>query len=276
MGQRKSDGSLSDHYVICNWNDLGDEIVRQLHAPVVGDLRPIVIVTERPEAVPQAESACADDPYRNVFVIPGDPTSDRILARANIAAAGTAIVLSDPGEGDYADTKSVLIALAVEAIEAKVHTIVELLHSKNRIHFQHTSVDEVVCVDELSEKLLSQSALTHGLSEFYTRLLTATEDTNEVYVVSVPGAWVGQTYRRLAEALIDYDAEDVILVGLQTAQPGNVEPVLAINPPAAAAGTAAAAVCTRDHVLQVHDRLFLIAYRPPALSELHPPVDTAR
>ena len=171
--------TMRDHFVICNWNDLGDQIIRQLHAKVVGDERPVVIVTDQPEHVPQCEPELSDDPYRNVFVIPGDPTSDRILARANIAEADTAIVLSDPREGEHADTKSVLTALAIEATEPRVHTIVELLHSRNRVHFQHTSVDEVVCVDELTEKLVAQAALTHGLSEFYCRLLTATESQAE-------------------------------------------------------------------------------------------------
>ena len=191
--ERAADTRVSNHYVICNWNDLGDEIIRQLHAAVVGDKRPIVIVTDRPQDIPRAEPEGTDDPYQDVFVIPGDPASDRILARANIAEAETAIVLSTPTDPDQADMRSVLIALAIEAIEPRVHTIVELLKSKNRIHFQHTSVDEVVCVDELTEKLLAQSAMTHGLSEFYTHLLTATEDTNEVYVTGGPPAYVGRT-----------------------------------------------------------------------------------
>lgn len=276
--------TLSGHYVICNWNDLGDDIVHQLHAPVVADLRPIVIVTDRPETVPQAESATDSDPYRNVFVIPGDPTSDKILARANIAAADTAIVLSDPDEGEHADTRSVLTALAIEAIEPKVHTIVELLNSKNRIQFQHTSVDEVICVDELTEKLIAQAAMTHGLSEFYTRLLTATEDTNEVYVVDVPPAFHGRTYRELERALLSYRDEDVVLVGVQTieARTEGGDPVhdwhgdvvhdraLTINPRHERLHVTDSRLKTRDYVLKPGDRAFLIAYRPPSLVALRP------
>ena len=278
-------GVLSDHYVICNWNDLGDQIIRELHAAVLGERRAIVIVTDQPERVPKVEPETDDDPYHNVFVIPGDPTSDRILARASIAQAETAIVLSDPREGKYADTKSVLIALAIEAIEPRVHTIVELLNSRSRIHFRYTHVDEVVCVDELTEKLLAQTAITHGLSEFYMRLLTATEDTNEVYVVAVPEAWVGRTYRELEHALVEYDCEDVILVGVQTEEARTEDGekvtnrharelttrVLTINPPCRESLPPDAALKHRDTVLQATDRLFLIAYSPPLLDGLVPP-----
>jgi len=285
MAERRMSGSaLCNHFVICNWNDLGDDIVRQLHAAVTGDMRPIVIVTETPEAVPQTESTVVPDPYRNVFVIPGDPTSDRILARANIAAADTAIVLSDPSQGPHADTKSVLIALAIEAIEPQVHTIVELLSSKNRIQFQHTSVDEVICVDELTEKLLAQAAITHGLSEFYTRLLTATDDTNEVYAIDVPEAFHGKTYRELEAALISYTEEDVILVGVQTIESGTTDGqvlhgrrgatfrdrLLTINPHQQAEGPDVELCVTRDHVLTPDDRVFVIGYRPPTLTGLVP------
>ncbi len=273
--------TLEKHFVICNWNELGDEIIRQLHAPVLGDARPIIIITDRPETIPQIEPE-ADDPYRNVFVVPGDPTSDRVLERANIARADTAIVLADMRDPEHADTRSVLIALAIEAIEPEVHTVVELLKSRNRIHFRHTSVDEVICIDELAEKLIAQSALTHGLSEVFIRLLTATEDTNEVYIIDVPPPFVGKPYRLLEQALLEYDREPVILVGVQTLEPhadrqGTVRdrygnpvhrPQLTINPPPAGSPAARPPLKTREYILTERDKLFVIAYRPPSLEGL--------
>ena len=277
--RKAANGVLQDHIVICNWNDLGEEIVHQLHASVVRNKRAIVIITDQPEDIPRAEFKGEDDPFHDVFVIPGDPARDKILARASIAKANTAIVLSDPREGEYADTKSVLIALAIESIEPKVHTIVELLHSRSKIHFRHTHVDEVVCVDELTEKLLAQASLTHGLSEFYMRLLTATEDTNEVYLVDVPKSFVGKTYRQLEKALVDYEEEDVVLVGIQTKTPrrkgdavGDAMsidvPQLTINPPAKKHLPKGSPLKDRDYVLEEHDKIFVIAYNCPTLKSL--------
>ena len=296
--------NLRNHYVICNWNDLGEEIVRQLHAPVVEEKKPIVIVTEHPEEVLPRElrqdtrkdsyEPPQDDLYHGVYIVPGDPTSDQVLARADIKHAETAMVLSDPREKEFADTKSVLIALAVEAIEPQVHTIVELLHSKNRIHFKHTLVDEIVCMDELTEKLLAQAALTHGLSEFYMRLLTATRDTNEVYVVAVPEDFEGHPYSEIERAISDYAHESLILVGVQTGAVALSDGseitnrhgrciqkrVLTINPPsqqelAEREDLRELSLMTRDYKLRKGDEVFLLAYKPPNLSWLKPPPDTS-
>ncbi len=280
MAELKS-GVLNDHIVICNWNDMGEEIIHQLHAEVVGDPRAIVIITEHPEKVPMQEPSGASDPFHNVFVIPGDPTRDRILARASIELANTAIVLSDPEEGEHADTKSILIALAIEAIEPKVHTVVELLHSRSRMHFRHTQVDEVVCVDELAEKLLAQAALTHGLTEFYLRLLTATRDTNEVYVIDVPEGFVGRSFRDLERALIDYDDEECILVGVQVREEASERSRqsfssrrqrsrLTINPPTRRLQSGSL-LKGRDYLFQTGDRIYVIAYCKPGLQGLSLP-----
>jgi voltage-gated potassium channel len=271
--------NIQGHYVICNWNESGDTIIRELHANVMGDERPILVVTDHPEDVPATEPQGGPDPYRNVFVVPGEPTNDRILDRANLSAAKTVIVLADARDGEYADARSVLIALAVEAINPAIHTIVQLRNARNRIHLEHTSVDEVVCVDELAEKLVAQSAVTHGLTEFYTRLLTATEDTNEIFLVPVPAAFVGRPYRELERALIDYGEEDVILVGVQT-MPERQEtprlnraaarPRVAINPPHPSRLAQTNAACDRDHILGDSDQLFVMAYRPPSIGSLAP------
>jgi hypothetical protein len=47
---------------------------------------------------------------------------------------------------------------------------------------------QVVCAAEIRTLLLSQAARTPGLVRFYRRLMTFSEDTNEVYVVPVPEA----------------------------------------------------------------------------------------
>ncbi|MBT7166290.1 MAG: hypothetical protein HN849_33535 [Victivallales bacterium] len=272
--------NLHAHYVICNWNESGDTIVRELHSAVIGDDRPILVVTDHPEDVPAGEPLDGPDPYRNVFVVPGDPSNDRILDRADVTDAETVIVLADTRDGEYADARSVLIALAVEAVNPAIHTIVQLRNARNRIHLEHTSVDEMVCVDELAEKLVAQAAITHGLTEFYTRLLTATEDTNEIYLVPVPPGFVGRTYRELELAIIDYEEEDLILVGIQTpaavqqevsVQTAPARPALAINPPNAARLDQTNAACHRDHRLAADEQLFFIAYRPPKLDRLQTP-----
>lgn len=292
---KQRSAGLRGHTVICGWNDLGRQIIHELRSGVMEEHRPIVIVTDALEQLPsplrpsasvtnEAETAADTDDFTEVLVVPGNPASNQALQRASIAAAETAIVLSDPREGEHADARSVLIALAIEAIEPSVHTIVEILKSQNRIHFQHTMVDEIVCIDEFSEKLLAQSALTHGLSEFYTRLLTATADTNEVYLVDVPERLVGKTYSEVADELFEHASEEMILVGLQS-RARRVEGerelvnrhgralshrILTINPPTDEHLATDTCLCgrglrSRSYELQAGDRLVVIAYHRPSL-----------
>ena len=270
---------LRGHYIICNWSDKADTVIRELHSPVIHHKPPIVVITDQPERMPTS----SDPAYDAVFTVVGDPTDPSVLRRAGILTADTAIILADEREGKFADTKSVLIALAIEAIQPRVYTVVELLDSRNESQFQHTHVDEIVCVDTLAEKLLAQASLVHGVSQVYLHLLTASKDTNEIYFVPVPKAFVGAKYRDLEQALLDFREEDIVLIGVATKREklksnGNVvrnsygkvvyENVVTINPPSRAP-SGQGDVVTADYELKDHDRLIVIAYEEPTkLSEL--------
>lgn len=268
---------IRDHIVMCNWTSKSDEIIKELHSGVIRDPRPIVVVTTQRGKVPES----SEPHYQGVLVVPGDPADDRTLIRAGIEYANTAIVLADETQGEHADTKSILISLAIEAIQPRVHTIVELLNSKHRGHFDHTYVDEITCVDELSEKLIAQCAITHGISDVYLHLLTATDDTNEVYMVDVPRRFVGKTFRELEHFLIDYEEQDIIPVGLVTQEVmekkgqilrnhGGKEIVggfLTINPPGDNVHVDGKRK-SRDYKLQEEDKIVVIAYEYPELEQL--------
>lgn len=188
---------IHSHVVICNWNQHADSIVKELHADVIRTKRPIIIITPNPADVPSAHHRA----YQGVFIINGDPTDERFLRRAHLDTADSAIILADRRKGESADAYSIIIALAVESINPDVYTIVELLNHRNKIHFAHTQVDELVCVEEISEKVIAQSAITHGISEVYLHLLSATRDSNEIYIVPVPAFMSGWSFGRVTRWL---------------------------------------------------------------------------
>ena len=103
---------LSGHVVICNWTPKASSLIEQLHADIVSVKRPIVVISSGIENCVFSEDAVYDE----VYFIPGDPSSDRVLARANIAKAYAAVILADPGLDEHADSRSILIALAIAAI----------------------------------------------------------------------------------------------------------------------------------------------------------------
>ena len=219
------DYNIKDHVVICNWTSKADVIVRQLHDESVHDKSPIIVVTENPEQVPQS----TDIVYRGLLTIGGDPADKEILERADIRTAKTAVILADEREPENADSKSILIQLAIDSINPNVHTIVELIKSSSEMYFKYTHVNEIICLEQLAEKLLSQSALTPGLSEVYMNLLTQSLDTNEIYLEELPESFVGQTYEDVEKQIVSIKDKDIILIGWATDIEKRVDGEIVLN-----------------------------------------------
>ncbi|MCP5107144.1 MAG: hypothetical protein GY950_27405 [bacterium] len=206
------DYNIRDHVVICNWTSKADVVVRQLHDESVREKSPIIVVTENPELVPRS----TDHAYRGLLIVVGDPADREILERADIRTAKTAVILADEADFENADSKSILIQLAIDSINPNVHTIVELVKSASELYFKYTHVNEIICLEQLAEKLLSQSALTPGLSEVYMNLLTQSSDTNEIYLEELPEIFVGKTYEDVEKEIVGIRDKDIILIGWAT------------------------------------------------------------
>jgi hypothetical protein len=193
-----SNGVFSNHIVICGWNYRAPRMISTLR-----DLtrRSIVILTEDIDKPIQAVGA-----VQNVYIVAGDPCNSESLEHAEVGSAKSVLVLRDDTLGASADAQSVKIALAVERIQVEVHTVVELLDSRNRDHFSWTKVDEVVSEDDIAVKLIAQAvrhsiskAETHeGVSQrdnerlvtsLYTRMIAPSDKGSQIFRVDAP--WEG-------------------------------------------------------------------------------------
>lgn len=272
--EKSADGdfNIKDHVVICNWTSKADVVVRQLHDESVREKRPIIVITENPEKVPK----CTDRAYRGLLMIGGDPADKEILERADIKYAKTAVILSNDEDIENADSKSILIQLAIDSINPNVHTIVELVKSSSEMYFKYTHVNEIICLEQLAEKLLSQTALTPGLSEVYMNLLTQSAETNEIYLEEIPGMFIGKTYEEVEREIVSIKEKDIILIGWSTSvekkENGKVivngkgnsifEKEIIINPRSSTNG-----IYSKNHRFKKGDSLFLISYEKPELDK---------
>ena len=279
---------LKGHVIICNWNKKAEVIIEELHdeSIVEEERSPIVIVTKSTQKIQEMEAKI----FQDVFAIQGDPASKEILERANIKSAKTVIVLADDTDIETADSKSILIALAVDNINPDAHLIVELVYSRNEKYFKYTHVDEVVCLEMLSEKLLAQSALTPGLSRVYMDLLTQSKDTNEIYIDDVPQVFIKNkyTYSQVEEKIMDL-GEDIILIGLSievlkfhsdkeggTYKNGHGKVIhgrkIVINPSVIHNNNSENKKYdidfSTDHIFKKTDKLIMIAFEKPDLTKL--------
>jgi Trk K+ transport system NAD-binding subunit len=191
-----------------------------------------------------------------------------------ITKAHSAIILADE-DSSHPDTTNFMLAASIERLNPAVHTIVEIAESSYLEHFHGTRVDEMICINEIAEKIISQSCLTHGLSALYLHLLTASEDTNEIYVIPAPEVTHGRTYRDVRRATGTFEGESVILLGFfacvdgmqappgyQTFQRNGKRMAMVVNP---TQNRENGNPFSQSYEIRRGDELILMAYHEPEL-----------
>lgn len=187
----------------------------------------------------------------------------RTRPAAGVGDFSTLVVLAERSDGtalEHADHKSLMAALAANDLHPSLHTVVEVMDPENQEHFHRIPGIEIVSVQDVTEKILAQAVVTPGITEVFVRLLTASADTNEIYIVPVPSAWRGETFQSAYEAAVQSD-DDLILLGYRTAD-GPVGSRLHLNP--RTTPSQGSADGGRDHILEDGDELVVLAYEEPS------------
>jgi voltage-gated potassium channel len=234
-GMKPSDAA--GHFIICNWNFAGRDIITELRADDKSKDAPLVVLADR------EENPAADD---KTHFVRGEVTEEA-LARANAGRALGVIILGDGAlEPHLRDAKTILDCLTIKSCYPDVYTTVELMESKNVGHAERANADEVIVVGEISTGLLVQSALDHGITSMITELVS-NRFGSELYSVKVPGSMVGRSFYDVMCSL--KKDHQILCLGLQSASDGK----LSANPPA-------------DRGLESGDRLVVIAADRPQLT----------
>lgn len=199
MKLKPIDPPLKNHVVICNCNEKVRAIVEELHADTTRDPHDIVLLIQdkvlwenHPDWHPR-ESGRA-----RIIPIFGSPFDKDCLAAAWIEDADAAIILADPNHGQLADAQSTLMAVAIEKHNPQVHTIQELILSTNRDHLKAMNVDEVICLGEISEKLIAQGCVTPGVKNIFQDLLTTAKGTPKIFLPRLDPCLSGLSFRKIS------------------------------------------------------------------------------
>ncbi|MFH1811606.1 MAG: hypothetical protein ABIJ09_22895 [Pseudomonadota bacterium] len=243
---------LRHHVVICNLNPMVRAIVdellddpRQRVPAVVLLVQDMALWSEHPEWQPAPRHG------DRVVVLGGCSLEERCFSRSGLARSQAALILADPRQGELADARSTLLAMAIERHSRDVHTVVELQWSVNRAHLEATEVDEVVCMGDLSEKLLAQCCITPGVKRIFERLLGGQGSSTRWQLPVLPGSCVGQSYRQVVQRSIA-EGWPCVLCGFVPQPPEGEAPQFILNPrPREEPG--------KDSVLQARDRLIVMA-----------------
>lgn len=193
-----------NHIIVCGWNFQGEKIINELTKSNPNcDIVILAQLDKRP------------DIKGDFDFINGDPTQDDDLERAGIKKAASVIILTDfTASANEVDARALMITLAVESLNRKTHTCVQIMNSENRIHFERANADEIICLDMLGSNMVVTSAVNHGISKVVGELLSFNEGS-EFYRYNKPlsDKITGKTF---SEA-VKYLAEDnIILIGVET------------------------------------------------------------
>jgi voltage-gated potassium channel len=224
-----SNYEMVDHLVLCNWAPRGLEWIREVHAKIIKDKRPVVIIHDAPDEIDLPEKQ-EEPAFADVYIVKGDPTSEIVLRRAKVPRAHSVVILSDDREGKHADGKSILTCIAVRNVcrgEKQPNVAVECRNPGNRHHLKKSGADEIISSDELGLRLLARTALFHGMTHVYQELLTVGRDANEMYLLAAPEGLVGKDFVELTGMFARYraDRRSCLLIGIQRGEDMLLNPI---------------------------------------------------
>jgi voltage-gated potassium channel len=212
--------NIKDHIVICNWNDRGDRIIREIHSPLAAPETEIIVISD--DSYDEQTLRLIKE-YNKVFFFKSDPTLHEVLKEAKAHRAKSVIILAEADCADP-DAKTALISLAITKLEQnlprKPHIIAEVIDHNKIQHLVDAGVDEWVCSTDFGLGIIAQSAVFGKLSVVYQQLLTYSKDTNEIYVVSdrkYDSKMKGMTFAEASRLFNSYRDPDnpVILIGIK-------------------------------------------------------------
>jgi voltage-gated potassium channel len=207
--ERRGMGSsrASDHLLIVNFPNESRirQIIEEFTRDEEHEHREIIIVTDQIEELPFS--------INNVSFIRGSPLEQETFARANIADARQAIVLSTSADDPRTDSLVASISFVMEHMNVGMSIVAECQDPKHAVLFNVSGHVSLVYTTRVANNLLVQEAQDPGvnlLTETITSNVTEIEET----VVSTKLDAVPETpvsYTDAAKRLIDHD---VNLVGV--------------------------------------------------------------
>ena len=220
---------MDDHLVLCNWSPRGLEWIREVHAKIIAEKRPVVIIHDETDEIdlPDKQDEAA---FSDVYIVKGDPTSEVVLRRAKVPRAHSVVILVDDREGKHADGKSILTCIAIRNIckgEKQPNVAAECRNPNNRHHLKKAGADEIISSDELGLRLLARTALFHGMTRVYQELLTVGRDANEMFLLPAPEELIGKTFFELLDLFGRHrsDRRSCLLIGIQRGEEMMLNPI---------------------------------------------------
>jgi voltage-gated potassium channel len=150
--------SQRDHYILCGFGRVGEEIARDLAAHGV----PFVIVESNPEAMARAQRS-------GHLYIEGDATQDDILRQAGIERARALLAASD------SDSGNTFIVLTAKALNPSLFVVARAGHPPSEPRLERAGADRVISPYSIGGRRMALSALQPAMVDFMDLLSSRQE-----------------------------------------------------------------------------------------------------
>ncbi len=202
--------NYTDHYVICGWNDLADELLESLLKQDKEDQTPLVLVNELSEE--EIDTWRGKLNASHLGFVRGDFTQDQILAKANVAKARAVLLLPNLiklGKAE-ADEKTALATYSIKALAPKAKVYAYILHYENKAKLRRAKADGIIVADEFGPFLAASQLHNPGIPAFLSEMLNT--DHSRLLTKPIPEYLIGKSYEKLfAEA---YEVYNMTVLGV--------------------------------------------------------------
>ena len=210
-GRGLQDIVVKDHLILCGWNSRTESIIEGV-SQFSSQKRTLVLINEAdPEFIQELLSR-----FRNVDLryVRGDFTVEKVLRRASIEMANSAIIVSDEsGENslENADERVILASLSVNAINAEINISAELINAKNEQHLRRAHVDDIILSGDFNGFLHASAIESPGIPALVSELLNF-NSSNQLNHSTIPPTFIGRSFSELA--LFFIKDKNMTLLGL--------------------------------------------------------------
>ena len=214
--QIKSRGGLivldrkKGHFIVCGWKSELETILENI-LRVNPNLKPsdIVLVNDaNPEEIDHIRSL---PKFKYIKYIKGDYIDEKVLQRANVKGARTALVLADSSRKfsvQEVDSRTVMTVITIDSMNKDIYTCAEIIDEKYEKYLQFANCDEIILTRELGRILISNAANASGISHIANHLLRP--ETGGLSTQKVPHQFFGKPFGDLRSHFSDKSGDIVI------------------------------------------------------------------
>ncbi len=185
------------HFVICGWKTELENILENV-LKVNPQLRPSNIVLINDADPDEIDHIRSIPKFRTIKYIKGDYIDEKVLHRANIRNASTALILADANRKfsvQEVDSRTVMAVITIDSMNKNIYTCAELIDEKFNKYLKLANCDEVILSREHSRILIANAASASGIAHIAAELLWPQH--GGLLTEDIPKNFIGKSFKDL-------------------------------------------------------------------------------